>query len=205
MANNKAVQALISSGADAQKNMFDVWVQFPWDEEGTLVSMRAAKFDIPPIETGFEPRSYHGSTVETPTTEAKIDRKFSLTFRLDASYAFYKQFIAWHQTTADGVNGGVANWATATGKVTVKALTGTYAATGVGEYIDQQNYNIKGDTNATWTFYDVWVKKVNQPSFDSSGGGHIEYQVDFVCGDIDYPFYNAAGITGTGDGGYTAV
>ena len=47
MANNKAVQALIQSGADAQKNMFDIWVQFPWDEEGTLVSMRAADFTIP--------------------------------------------------------------------------------------------------------------------------------------------------------------
>ena len=205
MANSKAVQALIQSGADAQKNMYDVWVQFPWDEEGTLVSMRASKFDIPAAEVGTDPRSYHGTTIEMPTSEQKFERKFSLSMRLDASYAFYKQFIAWHQTVVDPVNGGVANWPTATGKVTVRALSGTYAATGVGEYIDQQNYNIKGDTNAVWTFYDVWVSKVGQPQFDNSGGGHIEYEVNFVCGDVDYPFYNAAGITGTGDGGYTAV
>lgn len=205
MANNKAVQALIQSGADAQKNMYDIWVKFPWDEEGTLVSMRASKFDPPKEDVGTEARNYHGSKIEMPTSESKIERKFTLTMRLDASYAFYKQFIAWHQIVVDPVSGGVSNWPTATGVVTVKALSGTYAATGVGDYIDQQNYNVKGDSNATWTFYDVWVQSVGQPSFDSSGGGSMTYEVQFQCGDIDYPFYNGAGITGTGDGGYVQV
>ena len=47
MANNSAVQAMLASGADAQKNMFDVWVTFPWDpNEEVVLSTRAQSFEI---------------------------------------------------------------------------------------------------------------------------------------------------------------
>lgn len=203
-ANNKAVKALVDMGADAQKNMYDVWIQFPWmNGEDTLVSTRATGFTIPQAVVGSEERAYHGSKITTPTSEVTIDRKFDMTFRLDASYALYQQFITWHQTVADPVSGGVANWATATGIVKCKALSGTYAATGIGEYTDAEGAIVESDDNAQWTFYDVWVGEVAQPAFANDGGGHIEYKVQFYCGDIDYPFYNSAGIKGTGSGGAT--
>lgn len=200
-ANNNAIQALVNMGADAQKNMFDTWIKFPWDEEETIVSTRAEGFNIPKAETATDDRKYHGSSMKTPTSEITFERTFTLTFRLDASYALYQQFVSWHETTGDPVNGGVSNWMNATGTVKVKQLSGTYAATGVGDYIDGTDYTITGDNNALWTFYDVWVGGVGQPSFSNDSSGHITYEVTFYFADTDYPFYNSAGISGTGSGG----
>lgn len=207
MANNSAVQAMLASGADAQKNMFDVWVTFPWDpNEEVVLSTRAQNFEIKDAGVSMDERKYHGTTINVPKTSIDFERKFSLTFRLDASYSLYQQFITWHQTVADPVNGGVANWANSTGKVRVQALTGTYAATSVDTYIDTAStYAISNSTdNAEWTFYDVWVAKVGQPKFDGSDGGALDYTVDFVFGDCDYPFYAGGAINGLGTGGFTA-
>lgn len=207
MANNSAVQAMLASGADAQKNMFDVWVTFPWNPNDEVVlSTRAQSFEVKEANVGMDERKYHGTTVNIPKTSIEFERKFSLEFRLDASYSLYQQFITWHQTVADPVNGGVANWANSTGKVRVQALTGTYAATSVNTYIDTAStYAIANSTdNAEWTFYDVWVAKVGQPKFDGSDGGALTYGVDFVFGDCDYPFYAGGAINGLGTGGFTA-
>lgn len=202
-ANNSAVQTMLNSGADAQKNMFDIWIKFPWSDEYTPIGDRCKGFQVPEAATGTTERNYHGSKITVPTSQIDINRSLSLTFRLDASYSWFQQFISWHSTTADPISGGVSNWANATGEIKVKQLSGTYAATGVSNYIDDTDYTIKGDTNATWTFYDVWVNKVTEPNFDSSGGGELEFTVEFVFGDCDYPFYNMKGITGTGSGGGT--
>ena len=206
MANNSAIQAMLASGADAQKNMFDVWVTFPWmPDDEVVLSTRAAEFAIKDAEVGEEERKYHGTSIKVPTTQITFDRSFELTFRLDASYSLYQNFVTWHQTVADPVNGGVANWATSTGKVRVQALTGTYAATSVNTYVDTKTtYAIAdSDDNAEWTFYDVWVKKVGQPQFGADGGA-LTYAVSFIFGDCDYPFYNGGAINGTGEGGYVS-
>lgn len=208
MANNSAIQAMLASGADAQKNMFDVWVTFPWDADNEVaLSVRAKDFQVQAAEVEVDTRAYHGTEISVPKTSISFDRTFSLNFRLDASYALYQQFITWHSTVADPVSGGVANWANATGKVRVQALSGTYAATSVNEYIDTKTtYAISDkDDNAEWTFYDVWVTKVGQPSF--TGGkesGAAEYEVSFKFGDCDYPFYANGAINGLGTGGFVA-
>lgn len=207
MANNSAIQAMLQSGADAQKNMFDAWITFPWDADTEVaISVRCKDFSIKDAEVQMDERKYHGTSVSVPKTEITFDRKFDLSFRLDASYALYQQFITWHSTVADPVNGGVANWANSTGKVRVQALTGTYAATSINSYIDTKTtYAIAdSDDNAEWTFYDVWVSKVGQPQFSGDGGGAMEYTVSFVFGDCDYPFYNGGAINGTGSGGFVA-
>ena len=108
--NNSAVQAMLASGADAQQNMFDIWVTFPWNaNDEVVISTRAQNFQIKEAAVGMDDRKYHGSSVKVPKTSIEFDRTFSLEFRLDASYSLYQQFITWHQTVADPVNGGVAN------------------------------------------------------------------------------------------------
>lgn len=208
MANNSAIQAMLASGADAQKNMFDAWITFPWAADDEVpISVRCADFEIKEAKVKTEQRGYHGTSVDVPTTGIEFDRGFDLTFRLDASYSLYQQFITWHQTVADPVNGGVANWATSTGKVRVQALSGTYAATSVNTYLDTKTtYAIAdNDDNAEWTFYDVWVTGVGQPKFQGGAeGGNLTYTVNFKFGDCDYPFYNGGAINGTGEGGYVA-
>jgi hypothetical protein len=154
----------------------------------------------------MDDRKYHGSSINVPKSSIELDRTFSLEFPLDASDSLLLQFITWHQTVADPVNGGVANWANSTGKVRVQALTGTYAATSVNTYIDTATTYAINDSsdNAEWTFYDVWVSKVTQPNFNGEDGGALKYTVEFAFGDCDYPFYAGSGIAGLQNGGFVA-
>lgn len=197
---NAALTAMVDSGADAQKNMFDTFITFPWNtDDEVIVSTRAKDFSVPEAATGTDERKYHGTSIKVPKTEITFDRKFSLTFRLDASYALYQQFITWHSITADPVSGGVSNWATSRGTVRVQALSGTYAATAVHSYEDTKStYAIAdAETNAEWTFFDVWPEKVGQPKFTGDAGGALDYTVEFNFYDTNYPYYNGGGIQGS--------
>jgi hypothetical protein len=201
MANAKAVQALVNRGADAMDNMFDVSIQFPWAEAGSVVTTRIDGFNIPDAGNDGYDISYHGVTMKRPSSKQAFNREFELTFVLDAAYALYGEFVNWSMMVADPVNGGVANWAAALGTVKVTALSGAYNGTSTGDIYNAEDGSIIGDANPTWTFYDVWVSKVGQPQFKTAGGDALTYAVSFKFGDCDYPFYNATGITGTGDGG----
>ena len=67
--NNSAVQAMLASGADAQQNMFDIWVTFPWNaNDEVVISTRAQNFQIKEAAVGMDDRKYHGSSVKVPKT-----------------------------------------------------------------------------------------------------------------------------------------
>lgn len=200
-ANAKAIQALVNRGADAMDNMYDVKIQFPWADSGSIVTTRIDGFNVPEASNDGYDISYHGVSMKRPSSKQTMTRGFELTFTLDAAYALYGEFINWHMMATDPVNGGVANWAAALGKVVVEGLSGAYNGTSPNDIYDSGDFSIKGDANPKWTFYDVWVSKVSQPQFKTDGGAALTYTVSFNFGDCDYPFYNATGITGTGAGG----
>jgi len=192
MAENAYIKALVDSGADSFDNMYEVLIAFPWesDNEYTL-TVRAEGFEVPTFGTKTYPREYHGNTQIVPAPKQEGERKFSLTFRLDASYNLFGQFQSWQSSVADQVTGGVANWAAVTGKVRVVQLTGAFVATSLPNSIGQTSDGSvdNKDTNATWQFTDVYVAKVGQPKFKTAGGDAIMYTVDFVFADCPkYPF-----------------
>lgn len=201
MANATAIQALVNRGADAMDNMYDVSIQFPWADAGSVVTTRVESFQIPDAANDGYDITYHGVTMKRPVSKQTFNREFELSFVLDAAYALYGEFVNWAMMVADPVNGGVANWAASLGTVTVTALSGAYNGTSTGDIYESSDGSIKGDANPTWTFYDVWVSKVGQPNFNTGGGDALKYSVSFKFGDCDYPFYNGTGITGTGEGG----
>lgn len=43
---SKQITTLIASGADSFTNMYDVAIQFPWNEEDYTVTVRATGFSI---------------------------------------------------------------------------------------------------------------------------------------------------------------
>lgn len=200
-ANAKAIQALVNRGADAMANMYDIKIQFPWADSGDVVTTRVTNFQPPVAANGGYDISYHGVSMKRPTSKQDFTREFDLEFVLDAAYALYGEFINWGMMAADPVNGGVANWAAALGKITVEGLAGAYNGTSPNDIYDSETFAITGDANPKWTFYDVWVGSVGQPSFNTEGSDALKYNVKFYFGDCDYPFYNATGITGTGSGG----
>ena len=200
-ANAPAISALLQRGADMLVNMYDVSIQFPWADSGSILTTRVSNFQIPDASNEGYDISYHGVTIKRPKSVVTFNREFELEFAMDASMALYGEFVNWAMIAADPVTGMPANWASALGKVTVEGLAGAYNGTSVNDVYSKDTYAIKGDSNPKWTFYDVWVSKVGQPQFQTDGGDVIKYAVSFKFGDCDYPFYNATGITGTGRGG----
>lgn len=228
--NNKAIASLVAAGADAMKNMYDIAIEFPGDSDGSIVTVRANSFDVPTPSVETYQIKYHGETFDRPKSEITLDRKFTVTFRMDSAYALFGKFVQWQSTVVDHVKGGVSNYAPVHGRVTVTSLSGAYNATNdlyqnvgtignnivstatsgltsVGEDVGSTTTSVgvisQGDTNPTWKFYDVWVSKVDQPKFDRESADALEFEVEFHFGDCDYPLFNGKGITGTGDGGIT--
>ena len=208
---NRMIQALISSGADAQKNMYDVYITFPGSESQQLMTVRAGGFSIPEAETPTEDRKYHGITLPTPKTEVNFDRKFTLTFRMDAQYNLLEKMNQWHSYTTNAVTGGMSNWMPATGEVQVKTINATTqngAFTARGKDDNYVGYNDVFDSDTggistsstntdvkTWYFYDVWPSKVGEPKFERDSGGSFTFDVTFNFGDCDYPDLGAVDTT----------
>lgn len=204
IAENLAVKSLLGDAADAMSNMYEVYIKFPGAEAGQVMTVRADGFEIPEAEVGTYEISYHGHKISKPKTELTFDRKFSLTFRLDAGYNWHQTFLNWQSMVGNPVTGGVANVAAALGEVTVVALKDAYIAM---EGVDGSFFNkielddpkregaiVEKEDNPEgtqkWEFKQVWVKKVGQPKFKTDSADKMSFQVDFCFGQCTMPGYN---------------
>jgi hypothetical protein len=198
---NKAVDALVNAKADAYSNMYDVWVQFPWESSFSLVSVRADGFEPPEASIETDKKEYHGNEIERPKPQVKQEKKFSITFSLDASYNLYGQFKIWQSQVVDPVNGGSANWAAVMGNIKIKALAGAYIPSTLDWAANDGSLFGSGspsstDSNATWEYENIYVTKVGEPKFKREGSERLSYQVDFIFDyDAHEPFFNGKGLT----------
>lgn len=193
---NNALTALIEAGADAQANMYDVELEFAdWN-----ATVRADGFEIPAIEAPTYTNKYHGVGYDRVKTEQNFERKFSMTFRMDAKYGLYQAFtslLAWH---VDPNSGGVANAnIDKVGTVTVRTINtaivaagssdgSEYSASGVDTVTSSSSTGIKdGDGVLKWVFKGCFVTKVDMPKYKTDGADVITFTVDFHFGQVRYP------------------
>lgn len=202
---NKNIEALINSGADATKNMYDVLHKWPWSTNGSYdggVSVRQKGVTIPESSTETYDVSYQGVTMKRAATKVNLERSFEITYRLDAAYAEYGKFVRWHSYTSNPVTGQVGNTPLALGSVKIVAPKGQYNAYDLWDNkIDTkraEKMRLTGENDASsddgyvlWEFDNVWVFKVTQPQFSPDGGDALEFTVGYAFGDVDYPEYGA--------------
>ena len=209
-AQTKSIRSLVNSGADLMTNTYDVQIYFPDEngaaDAGSYMTVRAEGFDIPDVGIEEYNISYHGVTVQRPKTNQAYERKFSITFRLDAGFDLLRRFTAWHMMVVDPVTGGVSNTAQFLGKVKVETIVGAFFATtfaaellgpDAGDDPLAKGAIRAGSDNplASWIFYDVWPIKVAQPKFKTEGADTMKAQVEFRFADVDYPYYSANSLT----------
>lgn len=204
MAENYGLQALIEAGADAQTNMYDVSLEFAdWN-----ATVRANGFEIPDVEAPTYDVSYHGIKYSRVKTEQNFERAFTLEFRMDAKYGLYQAFtslLAWH---VDPNTGGVANAnVDKVGTVTVRTVNSAIVAApsaqasqlsgeplGLTDYTDtaaQTSGQIPKAKCIEWKFENAFVTKVSMPKFTTEGADVIKFSVDFKCGNVIYPGFEA--------------
>lgn len=202
MARNKAIEALINSGADAFSNMYELYITPPGSDAGSVMTVRASSFKIPEAAVETYDKKYHGNSIKAVKPNLTFERKFTVTFRADAAYNLHDLFIKWHGMLGNPVTGGVSNTSShAEGTVKVKALSSAYIA------MKDQSYSVYGNSSKNfsgdmgeiaasqtdtrdWTFENVWVEKVGQFEYKTDSADALTFQVDFVFGDTDYPAYN---------------
>ena len=203
---------LVNATGDAMDNIFDILIDWPWASgtNGQLsanaeapVSYRADGIDIPEPKTKTYEVTWHGVKVNKIASGVDLDRKLSITYRLDANYALYQKFIAWKKLTSDVNTSGVANTESALGRLQVIAPGAEYnsmswsTATAQDDGQNILSTSLQGTTNLVWTFEDVQVFNVGTPKFKNGAtGGKMTYKVEATFGDCSYPFYSSAnGVT----------
>lgn len=199
MAENNALQALIDAGADAQTNMYDVSLEFAsWN-----ATVRAEGFDIPEISAETYQTKYHGVSYDRVKTEQTFERKFSMTFRMDAKYGLYQAFtslLSWH---VNPNNGGVANAnIDKVGTVKVRPIDSAVVAApnsdaaqlngspaGVESYSSSDAQSIGQITSSSieWVFENCFVTKVGMPKYKTDSADTINFEVEFHFGPCNYP------------------
>lgn len=197
MKNQTNIATLVSSAADAQKNMYSVRITWPWDgtKSDAQLSWRISGFDVPEPQGDFEDVSYLGVTYKKPKSVVKLDRQWKITCRLDATYEIYSMFEAWKKVVADGNNGGSANSTPFLGTLEITAIQGPFtsvdfagATSNNTSGLLDDNDNLKGRL-IKWILRDVAVYKVGTPKFvNDSNGGALTYDVSGTFGRILYPF-----------------
>lgn len=204
--NAKAIQALVESGGDAMNNIFDVIITFPAAIAASENMQQQARVrlkgevSIPEPATQTYEIGYHGVAINRPKTTMDLERKLTLTFRLDASYRLHQTFILWHNLVTDPNLGSFADSidSSAQGSIVIRQLAGEFMAPGANGMVGllDTDASVKQDNVVTpeWSFKGVWVGKVSQPKF-SAGKDATEqdYTVDFYFDDIAYPFYTGYG------------
>ena len=194
---------LVQATGDAMDNIFDVLVTFPWDSAGSYsaeTSYRCKDFQPPKPEKSTHDNAWHGQSVPKVNSGIKLDRHLKLQFRLDATWALYNKFVAWSKVTGDVNTGGVANTNSALGTIKVLVPGAEYNATaswnapgnsGAPEDLMLNGKNgMKNTSMLYWNFSDVQCLNVGTPKWDNKvDGKEIWYEVEFIFGDIAYPFY----------------
>lgn len=200
---------LVNATGDAMDNIYDILIDWPWANTGTngavstgaeaAASYRANGFTIPDPKTKTYDVSWRGVTVKKVAAGIDLGRTFKITFRLDANYALYQKFIAWKKVTGDINTSGVANTESALGRIQVIAPGAEYNSmswstpTAENDSDNMVSTALSSTTNLVWTFEDVQCVNVGQPKFNNGSGGKImTYEVEFIFGDVAYPFYTSA-------------
>lgn len=208
--NGHQIQSIVTQGADATNNMFDLIIKFPEEvqttsnfvtsgEDSVIVRLKSAP-TLPDYEIETYDVTYKGVKMTFPKTSMSVDRTVECTFRMDSMYGLYNDFVQWNKFVVNMQNGGVSNWPAALGTLKLKALQNEYLSADLDQNgnkfddlfsqtdVNKVEATTVGDNNLIWAMSDVWVQKVTAPKFEVEGGDAQEFTVTFKYGDVTFPF-----------------
>lgn len=182
---NDYVSTLISAGADAMNNMFEVDFTLPVSntaDQNARLKVRAEGFTPPTASQTTYPVHWKTVSLDRPATKISLERTFSITFRLDAYYLVYQALLQWHKVTMHASKGFASNDLSGLGEVTVKALdTPVVDVGGVDEDSDIDK------TDVTWNFKDVWIESLTPPTYSTSSAEPSKVTAKFRFGQFTDP------------------
>lgn len=196
------VNTLISAGADAMTNMFEVHFTLPTGlfgaagtsaVRGASESSAAESFMV--RADGFTPPTpsqvtytNHWKTVsvDRPATKINLDRTFSITFRVDAYYVVYKDLLRWQAKTMQVSDGFASNVLASADLGTVEVKAAESPVTRLSDVDD----NVAFSTETSWKFEDAWIESITPPTYGTSSADPAKVTAKFRFGKYTDPQHN---------------
>lgn len=191
------ITALINSGMDAFANLYDVYVMTPEgltdDYDGSKFSIRATDFTPPELTFGTTSVDYKIIQITRPNSTIDGERKFQITFRMDANYALYKALLNWKKKFVDPTGEGSMNFGSLSGGDTTNELVDAdYGTVYVDAYKASTNSGAIAPATSygavRWTFSHVLCTKVGTPTFTRDGSDAVMVTAEFIFGTYELAF-----------------
>jgi hypothetical protein len=182
------ITTLIASGLDAFSNLFDVRIMLPEEDTNSTHSIRANGFNPPELTHGFYPVDYKTIQLSRPNSSIEGERKFTVEFRMDASYDLFHKLTAWKNKFVDPTDGGSITFGSLSGAADTyygKVEVVAYKASTKSADVSASD---SGEHGVKWTFNDVICTKVGSPVFSREGTEAVTFSADFLFGTYDLVF-----------------
>lgn len=182
------IDDLVSIGADAMTNLFDVELTLPIPgADDRAFRLRVKNFTPPEFKLKTYSVKYKTVSIQKPAAEITGDRTFQLTFRVDANYDVYKQLLAWRALYYNESTGYATHTpapSSLQGIVKVKAFQGDVVSANRAEGVYE---GAIGSTDIIWTFQNVWISSLTPPSYTTGDGNAAEVTAEFHFGSHKAP------------------
>jgi len=198
MSDATPITSLIESGLDSFSNLYDVRILLPSSLSSSYplegFSIRATSFTPPELTVGSYDASYKLISIKRPNSIIDGERKFNITFRMDAEFLLYKALLAWKNIFTDPTNGGHMNFGSLAGEGTIRELSlDKYGSVSVVGYKPNSTSDTissvnSGNEGASWAFNYVMCSKVGSPQFSREGTDAITVNSEFIFGTYDLNF-----------------
>ena len=188
-----SITTLMTSGADAFNNLYDILITAPTgiDDNQTSMSVRSMGFTPPELNIGEYQAKYKGVTITRPNAKIEGERKFTIDLRMDADYEIIKYLTKWKNKVVipDGEGEIIyGSLSSSTLGSTADAVTGSVA---VNVYRASTSLSEIADAEATpimqWKFYNVICVKIGAPAFSRGSSDPTKITAEFMFMDYDGP------------------
>lgn len=191
-----SISTLMSSGIDAFTNLWDIGLRFPGEDiEDFNYSARATDFNPPELSLSTTTVDYKAIQITKQVPKIEGDRRFNITFRMDASFDIYSKLLAWKHIWVNPSGesiiqaGGMSNAIEEASKYGAIRVVAYNAALDSSNYSDATNaagtiteFDPTSAVSAYWEFYDVICTKVGSPTFQRGNADFVTVQAEFIFG-----------------------
>ena len=196
MATNGSLTQLMSAGADAFSNLWDVTFTPPsiikslltyGQGDGTTWSIRVSDFAPPEFKAGTYPTDYKGVQLTRMNTKFEADRTLKFTFRLDAAYNLYKDLKAWKHIFFDPSGDGNMAFGMYNDAISKGDRYGTievvgYQSTQAIALGDLASNSLTTNVGAHYTFKDVVCVETGEPKYSRGDSNAVTVDATFMFG-----------------------
>lgn len=201
---NNSLTYLISAGADALSDLYDVSYIFKNSElsesQTASLKVRAGDFKIPPVKRNIINIDYQNIQVPIVTNYIELNRTAELSFRLDSNLEIYKLFASrikndntYRAFLEEGNTDCLDTIVVKYSPPKTLGLSGFYAddrgnLRGLLEFPDQKGLWDDRESYLenlyTWTFKNVIPTQISIDSFSRNSGQQMKVNVSFNYGYI---------------------